>query len=155
MITLKQDTLGYFAGSMSNTKAAVNLSVLLSGGSLASATSFSGGTPVAGKIVSVSAWVKYMPGIDSLGNPGADTGYGIEKEKLPIIFTQFVTTKASSEGSGMGLYVVKSVVNRHKGKIWAESEGKDKGATLFLELPVLKDIKAAEVKKDIKSKWKF
>ncbi len=74
MITLKQDTLGYFAGSMSNTKAAVNLSVLLSGGSLASATSFSGGTPVAGKIVSVSAWVKYMPGIDSLGNPGADTG---------------------------------------------------------------------------------
>ncbi len=74
MITLKQDTLGYFAGSMSNTQAAVNLSVLLSGGSLARATTFSGGTPVAGKIVSVSAWVKYKPGVDSLGNPGADTG---------------------------------------------------------------------------------
>jgi len=84
-----------------------------------------------------------------------DTGYGIEKSKLPIIFTQFVTTKASTEGSGMGLYVVKSVVNRHKGKIWAESEGKDKGATVILELPILKGVKETKVKEDIKSKWKF
>lgn len=85
----------------------------------------------------------------------SDTGYGIEKEKLPIVFTQFVTTKASSEGSGMGLYVVKSVVSRHKGKIWAESEGKNRGATLILELPILKDVKVIKEKEDIKSRWKF
>jgi signal transduction histidine kinase len=85
----------------------------------------------------------------------ADTGYGIEKNKLHLIFTQFVTTKASTEGSGMGLYIVKGVINRHKGKLWAESEGKDKGATLFLEFPTLNDTKKAEAKQDIKSKWKF
>jgi len=58
----------------------------------------------------------------------SDTGYGIKKELLPIIFSPFTTTKASSEGTGMGLYNAKKIIERHKGKIWVESEGEGKGA---------------------------
>lgn len=85
----------------------------------------------------------------------SDTGYGIVKDKLHIVFTPFVTTKASTEGSGMGLHLVKGIISRHKGKAWAESEGKDKGATLILELPILKDVKIEKAKEDRRSKWGF
>ena len=68
-----------------------------------------------------------------------DNGYGIEKHLLQDIFLDFVTTKASTEGTGMGLVRVRKIVELHKGKIWAESEGKDKGATFFVELPLTKE----------------
>lgn len=55
----------------------------------------------------------------------SDTGYGIKQGKLHTIFALFVTTKASTEGAGMGLYNAKGFVIRHKGRIWAESEGGD------------------------------
>ncbi|MDD4910107.1 MAG: GAF domain-containing sensor histidine kinase [Candidatus Omnitrophica bacterium] len=75
-----------------------------------------------------------------------DTGYGIKKHILPIIFSSFTTTKASTEGTGMGLYNAKKIIDRHKGRIWAESEGENKGAALFIELPVAKDITDEELK---------
>lgn len=65
-----------------------------------------------------------------------DNGYGIRRELLEDIFLDFVTTKASSEGTGMGLGRVRKIVENHGGRIWATSEGKDKGATFFVELPV-------------------
>jgi signal transduction histidine kinase len=74
-----------------------------------------------------------------------DTGYGIKKEDLGIIFQSFVTTKASSEGSGMGLYNAKKIIERHKGVIWAESEGEGKGAVFFIDLPQATDIKPEEL----------
>jgi signal transduction histidine kinase len=67
-----------------------------------------------------------------------DNGYGIKKELLDDIFLDFVTTKASTEGTGMGLARVRKIVENHKGKIWAESEGQGKGATFFIELPLAK-----------------
>jgi signal transduction histidine kinase len=70
----------------------------------------------------------------------SDTGYGISKERMAMIFAPFITTKMSGEGTGMGLYYVKKIVDRHKGKIWVESEGENKGTTLFLELPIAKDV---------------
>lgn len=76
-----------------------------------------------------------------------DSGHGIKKELLPIIFAPFTTTKASTEGTGMGLYNAKNMVERHKGKIWAESEGEGKGASFIMELPVAKDVKPEEFKK--------
>ena len=74
MMTLKQDTLGYFAGILSNSQVAVNVTTLLGGGTIAQATTFSGGTPVTGRIASVSAWVQYKAGKDSTGATGADSG---------------------------------------------------------------------------------
>lgn len=85
----------------------------------------------------------------------SDTGCGIKKELLPIIFAPFTTTKASSEGTGMGLYNAKKIMTRHKGRIWAESEGQDKGATFIMELPVAKDIKPEELQGQIKQKFIF
>jgi signal transduction histidine kinase len=84
-----------------------------------------------------------------------DTGCGIKKELLPIIFSPFTTTKASSEGTGMGLYNAKKIIDRHKGRIWAESEGENKGSTFFIELPVAKDIKPEENEDPDKGKRLF
>jgi len=41
-----------------------------------------------------------------------------------------------TEGAGLGLYIARKFVEMHNGKIWAESEGKGKGSTFFIELPI-------------------
>lgn len=84
-----------------------------------------------------------------------DAGYGIKKEMLPVLFAPFTTSKASSEGTGMGLYNAKKIIQRHKGKIWAESEGEGRGASFFIELPIAKDIKEKEFKKTKRPKSIF
>jgi signal transduction histidine kinase len=84
-----------------------------------------------------------------------DNGCGIKKELLPIIFSPFTTTKASSEGTGMGLYNAKKIIERHKGKIWAESEGEDKGATFIIELAVAKDVSLKDLGGEDKGKRLF
>ena len=65
-----------------------------------------------------------------------DNGYGIPKEIINDIFLSSMTTKGSSEGTGLGLYRVRKIVDLFRGKVWAESEGKGKGATFIVELPV-------------------
>lgn len=54
-----------------------------------------------------------------------DNGPGVEKEKLPLIFDRFYRCDEArnSKGSGVGLYVVKYIVERHGGEVWAENEG--------------------------------
>jgi signal transduction histidine kinase len=66
----------------------------------------------------------------------SDNGCGIPKHLLEDIFLDFVTTKASSVSSGIGLGIVRKIVTRHGGKIWAQSEGENKGAAFFVELPL-------------------
>jgi len=65
-----------------------------------------------------------------------DNGYGIAKEIINDIFLSSMTTKGSSEGTGLGLYRVRKIVDLFGGKVWAESEGKGKGATFVVELPI-------------------
>lgn len=69
-----------------------------------------------------------------------DTGEGLTKEEQKEIFTGFVRGSAGLsyfiEGAGLGLYVAKKFIELHGGKIWAESEGKDKGSTFYVELPI-------------------
>ncbi len=50
-----------------------------------------------------------------------DTGSGIQKEDVPRIFNPFFTTKAPGEGSGLGLFIVKQIVERNNGRISVES----------------------------------
>ena len=70
----------------------------------------------------------------------SDTGEGITKEELSKMFQSFsrgmAGTKLYTEGAGLGLYVAKKYVEMHKGKIWVESPGKDKGSTFYIELPM-------------------
>lgn len=74
----------------------------------------------------------------------SDTGSGIEKELLQDCFLDFVTTKGSAEGTGLGLSISRKNIQRHNGKIWAESEGKNKGAAIHIELPIANDLTKEE-----------
>jgi PAS domain S-box-containing protein len=61
-----------------------------------------------------------------------DSGHGLSPELLPRIFESFYSTKA--EGMGLGLSVARSIVEEHRGRIWAESNS-DGGATIHFALP--------------------
>ncbi|WP_340820847.1 PAS domain S-box protein [Methanolobus sp. WCC4] len=67
-----------------------------------------------------------------------DTGIGIPEELIPKIFQRFYQVDSSAKrkygGTGLGLYVSKSIVDEHKGRIWIESE-KDAGTTVHVMLP--------------------
>lgn len=69
----------------------------------------------------------------------ADSGIGIPPQALPHIFERFyrVTSEAHQaiEGTGLGLYIVKSVIEQHGGRVWAESEV-GCGTTFFIRLPL-------------------
>ena len=54
---------------------------------------------------------------------------------LEDIFLDFVTTKASTEGTGMGLGRVRKIIEDHGGKVWTSSKGEGTGATFLIELP--------------------
>ncbi|MDO8436038.1 MAG: ATP-binding protein [bacterium] len=70
----------------------------------------------------------------------SDTGEGMTKEEISRLFESFARGEAGTrfwtEGMGLGLYVAKKFVDMHKGKIWAESKGKGKGSTFYIELPI-------------------
>ncbi len=55
-----------------------------------------------------------------------DTGQGIDAEILPKLFSRFATK--SERGVGLGLFICKTIVEVHGGKIWAESNPDGKGA---------------------------
>lgn len=69
-----------------------------------------------------------------------DTGVGITEEDKKNLFTEGGrgkdSVKVNVDSTGYGLYTVKLIVEAHKGRVWAESEGAGKGSTFFVELPV-------------------
>lgn len=72
-----------------------------------------------------------------------DSGAGIDREEMTHLFKQFERGDAGREkgitGFGFGLYVAKKIVEEgHHGKIWAESAGKGKGTTFFVQIPLAK-----------------
>jgi signal transduction histidine kinase len=64
-----------------------------------------------------------------------DNGIGIDPEIMPRLFTKFATK--SHQGIGLGLFISKSIVEAHGGKIWAENND-GKGATFTFTLPIQK-----------------
>jgi two-component system, OmpR family, sensor histidine kinase VicK len=64
-----------------------------------------------------------------------DTGSGINSEIFPRLFSKFATK--SDIGTGLGLFITKSIVEAHGGKISAENNAEGKGATFVLVLPVI------------------
>ncbi len=69
-----------------------------------------------------------------------DSGIGISKETIPSLFQKFgraeKISRLHTSGSGLGLYIAKRIVEDHKGRIWVESAGDNKGSTFFVELPI-------------------
>lgn len=69
-----------------------------------------------------------------------DTGDGMTQEEINHLFESFsrggAGTRTSTEGAGLGLYIAEQFMKLHKGKIWAESEGRGEGSTFYIELPV-------------------
>ncbi len=74
-----------------------------------------------------------------------DQGPGIAKIELKQIFKRFYRVPGPLatrvKGTGLGLFIVKSVAKRHGGRAWAESEGPGHGSTFVLQLPIVKAAK--------------
>lgn len=70
-----------------------------------------------------------------------DTGEGMSQNEISKLFETFSRGVAGNrhwgEGAGLGLYIARKFVEMHSGRIWAESEGKGKGSTFYIELPLL------------------
>ena len=72
-----------------------------------------------------------------------DSGVGLTSEEMDIIFTRFGKIERSGEGleyiniqgSGLGLFISKEIINLHDGNIKAESEGRNKGSSFIIKLP--------------------
>jgi len=69
-----------------------------------------------------------------------DTGVGIPKDQQKRVFTRFFrganVIKMETEGTGLGLFISKNIVEAHGGKIWFKSK-ENKGSTFFFTLPAL------------------
>jgi signal transduction histidine kinase len=75
-----------------------------------------------------------------------DHGIGMSRAQLPFIFNRFYRAgseiRRSRTGTGLGLFIVRSVMKGHRGTIAAESPGPDRGSTFTVTLPVLADSEA-------------
>jgi signal transduction histidine kinase len=71
-----------------------------------------------------------------------DNGKGMNKTDLAKLFQKFGTMggsylhKQEAQGTGLGLYLSKKLVEMHGGKMWAESEGEGKGSTFSFTIPI-------------------
>lgn len=73
-----------------------------------------------------------------------DSGIGVTKGEKERLFTQFGKIERYgqgvdiiSEGSGLGLYISKKIIELHGGNLWVESQGRSKGSTFYFSLPVI------------------
>ena len=69
----------------------------------------------------------------------SDTGPGIDPEIFPRLFSKFAI-KSETGGTGLGLYISKSIIEAHGGKMWAHNnnnDGKKRGATIYFTLPLM------------------
>ena len=82
-----------------------------------------------------------------------DTGEGINPEILPRLFSKYATKSFEGNGLGLGLFICKSIVESHGGKIWAENnnndnDSKEKGATFTFNLPLIRSQKTNKIGAD-------
>jgi signal transduction histidine kinase len=67
-----------------------------------------------------------------------DDGMGINKQIMPKLFSKFASK--SEQGTGLGLFISKSIINAHGGRIWAYNNTDDKGATFKFTLPLSEEL---------------
>jgi len=75
-----------------------------------------------------------------------DHGIGISRTHLPFVFARFYRigseVRRSRTGTGLGLFIVRSIVKGHRGTISVDSPGPDRGATFTITLPALLELEA-------------
>lgn len=97
-------------------------------------------TPKNGKIT-----VKFEQNNDFIITSITDTGLGMTPEHINNLFQKFGIIKGTyqtnqvaginSQGTGLGLYICKQIINLHQGKIWGDSSGPNQGSTFSFSLP--------------------
>ncbi len=87
-----------------------------------------------------------------------DTGVGFTEVEKENLFEKFGKIKRceenmniASEGSGLGLYITKEIVNLHGGQIWMDSEGRNKGCIFYFTLPIINNINNKKLREIIKN----
>ncbi len=68
-----------------------------------------------------------------------DTGVGLDKDQIDHIFDEFYKTDDSRhklDSTGLGLSICKRIIEKHGGRIWAESPGPGRGATIYFTIPL-------------------
>jgi signal transduction histidine kinase len=79
------------------------------------------------------------PDIEHIRIAVKDSGVGIPRGELKRVFKRFYRVVSSPahqvKGSGLGLFIVRSIARRHGGRAYAESDGAGKGTTVTIELP--------------------
>jgi signal transduction histidine kinase len=73
-----------------------------------------------------------------------DTGIGLTKDEMEKLFTRFGKIErygdgleyVDIQGTGLGLYISKEIIDLHKGQIWVESRGRNKGCTFNIKIPI-------------------
>jgi signal transduction histidine kinase len=81
-----------------------------------------------------------------------DTGIGIHPDMLPKLFTKFAT-KSDTGGTGLGLFISKSIIEKHGGRIWAENDNYngDTGATFAFSLPIAMEQNKHDLYRNVKA----
>ena len=73
-----------------------------------------------------------------------DSGVGVPENQQARIFTKFFrganAVRMNTEGSGLGLFIAKNIVEAHGGKIWFKSE-ENKGTTFYISFPIKEEFK--------------
>jgi len=81
-------------------------------------------------------WIGQRTIDDQLAFFVRDNGMGIQLEYQDRIFGLFDKLDSTADGTGLGLALVKRIIEAHGGKIWVNSDGAGKGATFYFTLPV-------------------
>jgi two-component system sensor histidine kinase VicK len=84
--------------------------------------------------ITISTQIKKEDEKDDVVVKVKDTGTGIDPQIFPRLFTKFATK--SEKGTGLGLFISKSIIEAHGGRIWAENNADGKGATFYFSLPL-------------------
>ncbi|HPW34170.1 MAG TPA: ATP-binding protein [Candidatus Paceibacterota bacterium] len=91
----------------------------------------------------VTVSIEPLPGESFVRISIKDTGIGIPSNQIEKLFTKFFradnVVKFAPDGTGMGLYIVKNVITRHGGRVWAESE-LNRGTTFYFTIPTNRDV---------------
>ena len=74
----------------------------------------------------------------------SDSGVGLSSEEIKDLFKKFSTIESPLKkdlnmdlgSTGLGLFISKEIIKLHQGEIWAESEGKGKGSTFIVKIPI-------------------
>ncbi|MDQ5955052.1 MAG: hypothetical protein QG621_55, partial [Patescibacteria group bacterium] len=89
----------------------------------------------------ISVTLRKMPGTSMAHVEVRDTGIGMSEETLKRMFIKFTrgdnAQEVNNNGSGLGLFIVKTFVESHHGTITAASEGVGKGTQFFVDIPLL------------------